>query len=396
MIPKVIETEEQYNKTLNEMERLLSKDPLKDSPDGERLALLATLLEVYENKHFHFNLPDPISAIRFRMEEQGLMQRDLVPYIGSKSKVSEVLAGKRPLTIQMIRALHTGLDIPAEVLLQEKPKPQCDPISDIDWGQFPIEEMIKRQWLNAKVRNIKDHATELMESFLAPLGGHLPKAALCRRTLTEVDTYSLLAWIARIRILAMKQANIAEYDPSSINKDFMKEVVRLSWSSNGPLLAQEFLAKHGIALIIERHLPGTKLDGGAMLGEKGPIIGLTLRHDRIDSFWFTLIHELAHVAKHLKADDVIYVDNLDSKFDDPIEKEADTLSSEVLVPRNKWKTSRANLLKTEYAINEFAKELGIHPAIVAGRIRHDNNNYTVLSNMIGQNQVRKLFKDISW
>ena len=81
--------------------------------------LLATLVEVYEEKHFPMESPDPVEAILFRMEQQALKQRDLVPYIGSKSKVSEVLSRKRPLSLNMIRALSEGLGIPAEILVRK-------------------------------------------------------------------------------------------------------------------------------------------------------------------------------------------------------------------------------------------------------------------------------------
>ncbi len=82
------------------------------------------LVEAYEEKHYPIALPNPISAIKFRMEQQGLKQSDLIPYIGSKSKVSEVLSGKRALSKQMIRALHEGLNIPLEVLIQEEERSQ--------------------------------------------------------------------------------------------------------------------------------------------------------------------------------------------------------------------------------------------------------------------------------
>ena len=103
-----------------ELERLLDVDPPFDTPQADRLKLMALLIETYEKEHFPFELPDPIDAIIYRMEEQGLKQHDLIPFIGSKSKVSEVLSRKRPLSLKMIRALTAGLGIPAEVLLQEQ------------------------------------------------------------------------------------------------------------------------------------------------------------------------------------------------------------------------------------------------------------------------------------
>jgi HTH-type transcriptional regulator / antitoxin HigA len=102
---------------LKEVEGLMSAG--KATPDGERLDVLVTLIEAYERKHFPMALPDPIEAIRFSMEQKGLIAKDLVPMIGQINRVYEILNGKRPLTLQMIRRLHRQLGIPAESLIGE-------------------------------------------------------------------------------------------------------------------------------------------------------------------------------------------------------------------------------------------------------------------------------------
>ena len=117
MKPKVIKTQADYRAALAHLETLMNAQP--GTPQEEELELFAVLLDRYEQDHFPSGLPDPVEAIKFRMEQQGLTRKDLEPFIGSQSKVSEVLNRKRPLSVAMIRALHTGLDIPAEVLLQE-------------------------------------------------------------------------------------------------------------------------------------------------------------------------------------------------------------------------------------------------------------------------------------
>ena len=111
--------ENEYKKTLKTVEQLITLDPIPGTPEAERLDVLSLLVEKYENKHFAFEKLSAVEAILFRMQEQGLKQRDLEPYIGSKSKVSEVLSGKRSLSLSMIRALNTALGIPAEILLQK-------------------------------------------------------------------------------------------------------------------------------------------------------------------------------------------------------------------------------------------------------------------------------------
>ena len=118
MEPRVIKSEEDYETALAEVERLIALDPAPGTPQADRLELFSTLVETYEIEKFPFEQPDPVDAILFRMEEQGLKQKDLVPFIGSRSRVSEVLARKRQLTVQMIQALSEGLGISARVLVQ--------------------------------------------------------------------------------------------------------------------------------------------------------------------------------------------------------------------------------------------------------------------------------------
>lgn len=111
-----IKTEADYKATLNEIEGLMSAEA--DSPQGDRLDVLVTLVEAYERQHYPIGFPDPVEAIKFRMEQQGLSVEDLVPVIGRKNRVYEVLARKRPLTLRMIEGLHETFSIPAESLLK--------------------------------------------------------------------------------------------------------------------------------------------------------------------------------------------------------------------------------------------------------------------------------------
>ena len=115
MIPRIIKTEQQHREALAEVVRLTAADPAMGSPEGDRLELLAKLVEDYEKQKFFFARPDPPSAIRFRMEEQGLRQKDLAPILGGKNRVSEVLSGKRALTPGMVRLLSESLHIPVEL-----------------------------------------------------------------------------------------------------------------------------------------------------------------------------------------------------------------------------------------------------------------------------------------
>jgi len=111
-----IKTETDYQAALAEIERLFDAAP--GTPEGDRLEVLTALVEVFEENHYAIPLPDPVEALRYFMESRGLNRQDLTPYIGSRGRVSEVLNRRRPLSLEMIRRLHTGLGIPAEVLIQ--------------------------------------------------------------------------------------------------------------------------------------------------------------------------------------------------------------------------------------------------------------------------------------
>src|SRR5262249_13184290 len=117
MKPKIIKTEDEYQATLARIERIFDAKP--GTAKGDELELLLLLVETYEDKSYPIDPPEPIAALRFRMEQAGLKPKDLIPYIGSKSKVSEVLNGKRPLSLAMIRNLVNGLHLPPEVALRK-------------------------------------------------------------------------------------------------------------------------------------------------------------------------------------------------------------------------------------------------------------------------------------
>ena len=116
---RIIKSDELYRRYLEEARRLVTQDPDPATPEGGRLELLAKLIDDYEKERFKFRKPDPVEAILFRMEEQGLRQADIAAIVGGKNRASEILSRKRPLTLAMIRALHEKLGIPSELLIRE-------------------------------------------------------------------------------------------------------------------------------------------------------------------------------------------------------------------------------------------------------------------------------------
>ena len=396
-----IKNENDYNAALSRIDELMNAEP--DSPDGQELDVLVDLVELYESKNESMEYPDPVAAIEFRMEQAGLSPRDLIPFIGSRAKVSEVLAGKRSITMPMARALHEHLGIPADVLLREQHDWLDDALANVQWRRFPLKELARRSWIPG-VPDRLARAEELVRGLIARAGGeHAACAALYRkndhlRTNAKTDPYALKAWCWHVLATARASVPTADYQPGTVTQEFLQQVARLSWSEAGPRLAQEFLESRGIPLVTAQHLPRTHLDGAALQLDDGrPVIGLTLRYDRIDNFWFCLLHELAHVGRHIDQDQgSAFVDDLTLRTpfgarEDPREGQADEWAEEALIPKAMWNTSTARERPTPMAVTHLATALQVHPAIVAGRIRYERRNYRLLSQFVGTGEVRRHF-----
>lgn len=393
---KVIKTEQDYKEAIKLAGELISRDPDPESAEGEQLSLLSALIEDYESKTFPATLPNPIEAIKFRMEQADLKPTDLIPYLGSRSRVSEILSGKRQLTIDMVRALSEGLGIPAKVLIKQ---PDLGGNSEYqNWDNRLITEMEMRGYFgSASLKKVGK--VELLKNFFSIIGSPTQIGALLRkssyRSSPLTDKRALSAWAVRVLKKAGKVKTSIKYKHGIIDLAFMQEMAKLSTKTNGPILAQEYLRKRGIVLVIERHFSKTYLDGATILINKDkPIIGLTLRYDRLDNFWFTLMHELAHLAKHYNSGFTFFYDEIEDVKAinvDEKEREADELAQEALLPSAKWEVSPARLLPSSMAAKSLANELGVHVAIVAGQIRHRGGKYVYLSKIVNEAKVRNYF-----
>ena len=282
---KVIKNEEDYKEALKLIGELMDLDPNPDSEDGEKLNLLTTLVKDYESSTFPESFPDPIDAILFRMEQQDLKPVDLIPYIGSRSRVSEVLSGKRQLSIDMVRRLEIGLGIPAKVLIRKSEL--NDDLKYQYWDTRLVRTMEMRGYFG-DMSLTKHSKVDILTQFFT-MGNRAHPVALLRKTtyrsspLTDKDALS--AWMMRVVEKSKKIKITKTYKHALVNQDFMHDLLKLSVKENGPILAQEYLSSNGINLVVEPHLPKTHLDGAVILTEKeNPIIVLTLRHDRLDNF----------------------------------------------------------------------------------------------------------------
>lgn len=391
---KLIHNEKEYELAMSRLTELMDLDPELNTPESNELEVWATLIEKYESGLHTPESPTPIEAIKFRMDQMGFNQNDMVEYFGSKSKASEVLNGKRNLTLSMMRKLVNGLGIPASVFLQDEAVLLSD--SKTDWSAFPLKDMLKKGYFSdfkGKLSDLKLVAEEQIRAFFERVPGSSDLRPAFMKTTAhgendkEVNQYALFAWQVKVLEKCYQQP-ISSYEEGSLNLDFLKSVVQYSFLDEGPILAQEFLAKNGIYMVVEEHLEQTYLDGAAFLSPKGnPVVALTLRYDRLDNFWFTLLHELAHIElKHVNKDHkVIYDSNLNPEDTNVIEKQANDRAKEAFGLNesdlmNVYQYSDIEALKRKYKISA---------SIIIGQVRRIKQDYRLFSRKM--EKVRYLF-----
>ena len=240
----------------------------------------------------------------------------------------------------------------------------------------------------------KDNGLDILEFLLA---FNQNNSLLYRKAETANEALSAI-WVAKVTtrakviILNEKVINF-----SGIDKSILKEIAKLSQDLNSIPKLPSILRELGIVLIYEKYFPTMKLDGVVQKLDNGtPVIGMSLRYSRVDYFWFTLMHELAHIVLHYDKLDTPIVeeletdDGLEKLSDNKIEKQANRLAKESFVERSRWRSAPPKYSNTDKVLREFAKSVNIHPAIIAGLIRHEQNNYTKYSRIINADNVREL------
>ena len=402
-IVRPVRTEADYKPALERLDALMVRQDR--SPDQQdELEMLALTIEAYERRTTPIPPPDPIDAIRFRMDQTKLTAADVAPYFGGRNRVYEVLNGRRDLTLGMVRALNAHLGIPADILLG-RPGASLPQASARDWNRFPVREMIRRGWLPT-AKSLADKKEDLVRSFLTDAFGSDDATASFRRGAREnamAEPHALTAWCAQAMRLAGEDLPLASrFDAREVEGPaFLRELAGLSAEPDGPRRAVARMREAGIRFLVLRHLNRTYLDGAAMYGPDGaPVVALTLRHDRLDNFWFCLLHELAHVLLHLGdaagEGSPIYMDDMslgqprNDNGEAQREREADAMAGNALLPPELWQrfdVAQATALK----IVALAREAQIHPSIVAGRVRHELGNYRRFADLVGNGLVRPFF-----
>jgi HTH-type transcriptional regulator / antitoxin HigA len=378
---------------------LLMTRPDRTPEEEEYLEAMAIFVEKWESENkLELLPPTPLEAIAFVMEQRNLQNRDMVPFIGSASKVNNVLSGKRPLTAVMIQALHEGLGIPYQILHASQHTSKTALLEQVyENASTKYSKIINRFFGNGDPKASLEECVERLGG-----EGSLPCGALSRkndenRTSAKTDRIAYLIWMLKI-LDTFRTAQESEATPPYVKKidaSFLHEIATLSIHPDGPIRAIKALREKGIFACALAHPPKTYLDGATFVYQKTPIIGITLRYDRVDNFWFTLLHELAHVVNDYDAmcEGSIFIDDLtiDRKTGlSDCEERADALAKESLIPEEWWKKIQAQPTLTSTNVYDYSQHIGVHPFVIAGRIRYERQNYRLFKELSGGG-IRTLF-----
>lgn len=340
----------------------------------------------------------PGQRIAAALAEKGWSQRVLAIVLGlDETGINKLIADKRPVTAEMALALDDVLGVRAEELLDlqksydlhkaryaQRPDPARNTRAQL-FGQLPVAEMIKRGWLDADdVRNVPAVERALMKFFGAEALDQieiLPHAAKKTAVFSE-PTPAQVAWLYRVRQIASDMI-VPRYSSAAVQMAVSKLRVLLS-SPEETRKAPRILAESGIRFVVVESLPSAKIDGACFwLDARSPVVGISLRYDRIDNFWFVLRHEIEHVLQGHGQTAMM----LDAELEGDRagvgvgiaeeERIANLAAAEFCVPQDQLQRfiARKAPFFSERDIAGFARTLGVHAGLIAGQLQHRTGRY---------------------
>lgn len=335
---------------------------------------------------------DPGIALIVARIAKGYSQKDLAWRLGIKEQQVQRYEADRysSISIKNYARVAALLGVQLQANITENPNFRGLDAVIADVSKADIKKVLKHGRAHGWFSDDMNEAQ--LRQYIAENRIQFGSPSLLRTGLNVTDHSEdvlLHAWRARVAARAREvlSREVLAFDPLEIG--WLPDLVRLSIYHDGPKRARDLLSQKGIVLIPESQIPGLSIDGAAFLEGGVPVIGLTIRKDSIDNFWFTLLHEIAHVILHYRTGlSTGFFDQMEAASTDEQEAEADSFASNILIPEERWRRSTARIAKSPEVIEKFANELGIHPAIVFGRIRKERNNYAIFANKIGGNTVR--------
>lgn len=337
----------------------------------------------------------PGQLIEALLSEKGWSKRTLAIVLGmDETGLNRIVSDKRTISAELALVLEEVFGIPADRFLDlqktydlakarmvARPDPGLSTRATL-FGGLPVAEMIKRRWLDANdIRNVPEVEASLAKFFGVSSPDQieiLPHAA--KKTLVSGDaTPAQLAWLYRVKQIA-NEIIVPRYSPSAVRR----AIAQLGTMLSSPEEARQVprvLAESGIRFVIVESLKSAKIDGACFwLDEKSPVIGMTLRHDRIDNFWFVLRHELEHVLRqHGREAAILDAEVEENRGTNTADEErvANEAAAEFCVPAAKIESfvARKSPFFAERDIIGFARTLSIHPGLVAGQLHHVTARY---------------------
>ncbi len=391
---KPIRTQADYEAALARIDGLMSAS--EGSPEADDLETLAILVEKFEEQHWPMPDAPAFEVLRLVMEGKGLTPKDMTRYLGSPSTVSKVLHGKKELTVNQIRVLSRELGIPGGVLIGAAP----DSVQEVDWISFPLIEMARRglfgrEYIRSRLNTLSKAAADLVPGLIGQAGLDHAKLPRLRQGLVVCpasDPYAVMAWLLEVAKVAQDRLPAAQY--KGLTREDMQALAAMSRTLDGIRRAMDYLEERGVLVVIVPHYKKSRIDGGVVFLDGGrPTIGLSLRYDRVDYFWFTLLHEVAHiVCGHVEG--FLADDSLEPASHDAVEQEANALVEEVTVPAAEFDTAIPDPREASLeAVIELAQSCGVSVALVAGRVQYKSGNYRKFARLLGRGKVRRLFEE---
>lgn len=331
----------------------------------------------------------PVSPGEILDEEltaRGWSQRDLAVVLGRPVQaVNEIIAGKKAITPETALAFSEALDTSADYWLALESRYRLDLLMDRSnptekstvqrraklFSKAPVSELIKLGWVNADLKNLGQTEQALCEFLAIPSLDDEPDVPFSARKTTrdKPHTAAQKAWACRVRNVA-RDLSSARFSKARLSS-LIGELPARSRSEHETRHVSEALASAGVRLVFVEHLTGTRIDGGAMWLNEIPVIALSLRYDRIDWFWFTLMHELSHILEHEESLDLQLVGNDAQRSVSESEERADRRAAQWLVPQDRLEIFIKHIRPyfSRSAILEFADTLRIHPGIIVGQLQ---------------------------
>jgi HTH-type transcriptional regulator/antitoxin HigA len=325
----------------------------------------------------------PGDLIKEELDARGWTQEDLAEILGrTTTTVNEIITGKRGITVDSAKGIGEAFGTSAQFWLNMESAYRLslkeDRLESVSrkaalYNAAPIRIMIKRNWIENST-SIEVLEQRLREFFGTPDLTQIPELSYMARKSTTELTSEQRAWLFRVKNLA-QAVQVGKYSKSRLNMALEKLKVMLVDEADIRAIPK-VLANAGIKLLIVEPLPQSKIDGVSFWINGTPVIALSLRFDRIDSFWHTLMHEIGHIRNEdgLANNSIVLDTDLFDEYneDNPYEKKADDFAVNFLVPQKELSNFmiRVQPLYSKSKIMGFAKRNGVHPGIVVGQLQH--------------------------